>query len=215
MNHLRNRIAPVAAAFAVVAAAGAADLDSLVSRSPFSPAQANPGPAAATDGLELRGIVVEDGKASFNIYDPNTKSATWVAIEEAGHPFVVRSFDAAKDTATVDWNHKSISLPLKQSKVQLAAASPVAVAPTGPTPVAGPGQNVRGNRGGGPVVLFGGANGAPDQQRMQAIAEEIRRRRALRAQAQQAAEQNGPQAPASNFNSRRGGNGRFNGGLRD
>lgn len=183
MNYSRRLLACLAVGAA--ASGQAASFDSLLNNSPFNaPAAAA---AAASESLELRGVIIEeDGRASLNIYDTATKKATWVHVDEPGHSYLVRGFDSANDTATLEVNRRTVSLALKRANVQLAAAAPVAPPPApvgvnlpaGTTaagqPLPAPGAN--------PAVA--GAAGAPDQARLQAIADEIRRRRAMRAQNQ-------------------------------
>lgn len=185
MNRLR-RLLSLSAAAAVVAASGqGANLDSLLNNSPFNQPAGNAA-NVASEALELRGVVIEDGRASLNIYDTATKKAAWVTVDEPGHAFLVRSFDAANDTATIEVNRRTVSLPLKRATVQLAAAAPVAPppAPVGVNLAAG--TAVAGQPAGAPAAnaAVNAAGAAPDQARLQAIADEIRRRRAMRAQNQ-------------------------------
>lgn len=201
-----HRTLSLFAALLATATLAVAGFDSLLNNSPFIP-PANNAPTAASETLELRGFVVENGRPSLNIFDTSTKKATWVSIDEPGLPYIVRSFDPSNDTATIEINRRSVALPLKRASVQLAAAMPVAAAappPVGINLVATPGQQPA--AGGTPVAINPSTGAAPDQARLQAIADEIRRRRAMRAQ-----NQGQPPTPgADNANAgnpgRRGGN---------
>lgn len=183
MNRLFRLFAIPLLAGDLLAAASGAGFDNLLNNSPFQPPPNNNAPAAAApETLELRGIVMENGRASLNIYDTTTKKAEWVSVDEPGHAFVVRSFDSNSDTATIEVNRRTLSLSLKRATVQLATAAPIAPVPV---PVGGapavPGQPP-GVAAPVNTVINPSTGASPDQSRLQAIADEIRRRRALRAQ---------------------------------
>lgn len=124
----------------------------------------------------------------FSIYDSTHKSSSWARLNENGHGFVVRSHDATRDSVTVDYQGRTLTLALRTAKV---ASAPVnipqpAAAPTAPAPAQGP-QPI-----GGPVVL--NPSPADEQRRLEAIAAEVNRRRMIRQQALQASRQaNGAQ----------------------
>lgn len=173
--------APVRAALAAscLATVGclAADLGTLATNSPFAPVASAQAAANTTQPLEYRGYYVqESGKPRFNLYDPATQKSTWVEQDETGQPITIRSYDAANDTVVVDWKGKNLNLTLKRAKVQLAAAKPPEVIQQAP---GAPGQ-AQPPDGNFPAVR--GPDGKPDPQRMQAVLEEIRRRRSMRMQ---------------------------------
>lgn len=140
------------------------NLDGLLRNSPFDAA-----PAVAANGaaLELRGVLVDGGEYFFSLYDPSTRASMWVGLNETGNPFTVQSYDTAKGLAQVAYKGRTLSLALKQAKVVALAANPVANAPA-----AAPSA---------PVNVSSAAN-QNEAARLTAIVEEIRRRRALRAQ---------------------------------
>lgn len=151
---------------------------------PFAPAPGvgAPGPAAGTPDapLELRGIMVEGGSTMFSIYDPSRHSATWTKLNELGRDYIVRSYDSSKDTVTLDYQGRTLTLVLHTAKV---ASAPVTIQPimnSAPPPMAP--QPI-----GGPVVL--NPTPADEQRRLEAIAAEVNRRRMIRQQALQASRQ--------------------------
>lgn len=152
---------------------GPATLQDLVARSPFAPA--GPSAAAAGQALEFRGTFVDAGERFFSIVDPATRRAEWVGLNEPGRSFVVRSYDPQRETVVVE--HQGRTLDLKLPSARIGALPAAAQAVAGQPPAARPAVNAGETR--------------TDAQRLAQVAEEIRRRRALRQQQQKA-------APASN-----------------
>lgn len=157
-------VLPLASAWAATA-----DLDGLVKNSPFGAASNTALASPTASPLEFRGVMVDRGEMFFSVYDPATRASQWVGLKEPGNPFLIQSYDEAKAVATVEYQGRTLSLTLKQAKVAAAAPS----APNVATPATPP-------------------NAAPptpseDASRLAAVADEIRRRRALRAQAAQPA----------------------------
>jgi hypothetical protein len=156
----------------------ATDLGSLVANSPFAPVAGAQAAANTTQPLEYRGFYVqESGKPRFNLYDPATQKSTWVEQDETSQPMTIRSYDAANDTVVVDWKGKNLNLTLKKAKVQLQATKPPEAIQQGP---GGLNQAQPAGDAGFPAVR--GPDGRPDPQRMQAVLDEIRRRRNRRMQ---------------------------------
>ncbi|HEY4299346.1 MAG TPA: hypothetical protein VGM73_00645 [Candidatus Didemnitutus sp.] len=181
-------------ALAATCQAPAADYASLLSNSPFAPI----GPGAASGGdksVEFRGMFTDDKRNTyFSILDVGTQKSAWVGMNETGHPFVVRSYNAANDTLTVELGGHNVNLSLKHAAVQLAAAT---VRPAMPAPTPGEGGPPRGGRWMQNVM---GSDGRPDPKRMEAFIEEMRRRRAQRMQsfaAQNPGEGGAPNAPGA------------------
>lgn len=143
-------------------------LDSLVKNSPFGSA-ASPVIAGAESGqLEFRGVIVDKGETFFSLFEPSTRQSQWVGLNESGAPYTVQGYDSATQTVKVLYRNQTLSLTLKRAQVIVQAAP--SVAPVGPAPAPG----------GAPAVVSGPA---PDEAaRLAQVAEEIRRRRALRAQ---------------------------------
>lgn len=137
--------------------------DSLGSDSPFRP-NAAIGEVTTDAPLELRGVLVFKGESFFRLCHPSSGLALWVGLKEAGNPFMVQHYDADRCMAKVDFQGRSLKLALKQSKVVALEQSqtPVTVEP---------------------AVCAMSTDAAEDSD-MQII-NEIRRRRALHAQAAQ------------------------------
>ncbi len=169
-------------------------LDALVADSPFLPGAGGRGAAAggATGPLELRGIVFEDGAYVFSIYDQASKEAVWVRLDERGQPFVARSFNRERDSLTVEHHGRTVVLSLQPARMAGAqAGAPLPPAPLpGAVESAGPNnQNTPGNPAQPPAQGPNAIAGAPtvppsgstptatEAQRLQNLADEIRRRR--------------------------------------
>jgi hypothetical protein len=164
------------AAFAAEPAAPAATepakpaLDSLVKNSPFGSA-ASPVIAGAESGqLEFRGVIVDKGETFFSLFEPSTRQSQWVGLNESGAPYTVQGYDSATQTVKVLYRNQTLSLTLKRAQVVVQAAPPPTTFPPNTPPAPG----------GAPAVA---AASSPDEAaRLAQVAEEIRRRRALRAQ---------------------------------
>lgn len=148
-------------------------------RSPFlPPANAPGGSAAVTQGapIELRGIMSTPEGMLFSIYDPAKKSAVWLGLNESGRNYVVRQHQLINgaDQVTVEYGGSNLTLSLKAAKILSGPA--VTFQPTGPNSQQNPAVTQS-------VVL----NPTPADQaaRLQAVAEEVQRRRALRQRTQQ------------------------------
>jgi hypothetical protein len=157
----------------------------LVGSSPFLPANAQgAGAASGPSGpIELRGISPMSGGAAFLIYDVAKKKSAWVGINEPGHDFVVKSADAENDTVTVDYQGRPLKLTLRVAKV---ASSGTASAATGGAPAPSAVASS--------VVV--NPTPADEQKRLDAVAQEVRRRRLEREKAIQDT-QAGQAPPAS------------------
>jgi hypothetical protein len=157
----------------------------LAQSSPFLPANAAAAGAAAgpSGPVELRGVMSTPDGAAFCIYDTAKKKDAWVGLNESGHDFVVKSADPSSDTVTVDYQGRSMKLTLRAAKVTSAGS---AAAATGVPPV-NPAMAV-------PNVVLN-PTPADEQRRLDAVAQEVRRRRMERERASQDV-QNG-QVPAN------------------
>jgi len=167
-------------AFAAFAWAGSLRAD-LAPASPFLPAGAA---AAAAKGapsgpIELRGVMASADGASYCIYDTAKKKNFWVGLNESGHDFVVKSADPDGESVMVDYQGRNMHLEFHTSKVE---SSGPATAFTG-----GPRGGLPGNPLSNTVVV--NPTPADEQRRLDAVAQEVRRRRMEREKALQA--QNG------------------------
>jgi hypothetical protein len=168
-----------AAGILLAGSARGVDLQGLVQTSPFGSVNAA-GPAAnqPAAGLEFRGVFADKGEYFFSLNETATHKGLWVGLNEPGNPFTVRTYDVSTETVTVDYQGRSLTLTLKRAKI--IASAPVLLPPPGqpPAAVAGaPAVAAQAQPAAGPM---------PDAQ----VAEEIRRRRAMR-------QQTAPAAPAA------------------
>lgn len=172
-------IPPNPAAPPAVTPPAADPLDALVADSPFQSATGGrSGAAVATGPLELRSIVLVDGAYQFSVFDQGTGEASWIKIDERGHPFVARSFDRERDSLTVE--HQGRTLVLALQPARMASGPAMAAAPPPPLP----GGDNQGNRRNAPAANAGpggppasSATNPAEAQRLQNLADEIRRRR--------------------------------------
>ena len=157
------------------AGAGAADLQTLVNHSPFTPpatlAETKP---EAPETLEFRGLVVDERGTTYSLFDVAAKRSYWV--REGGRGAIrVKAFDAEECVLEVEQNGKALTLPLKSATIATSAA--VAATPV----AAAPGAGMPGDRGGRrPVRTTRLPAVAAGDNRLQKIAEQVRQRRAAR-----------------------------------
>ena len=147
----------------LVLSVGAGARGDETSRSPFLPPNSGgPVGGAAVDpnAMQLRGIMSTPQGVKYNIYDPSKKASVWVGVNESGNGFLIKSADLKREAVTVSANGQQTTLALKEAKIQTPAANgvPQGGAVLRPTP-------------------------ADEQVRLQAVADEVRRRRLLREQA--------------------------------
>lgn len=148
------------------------DLNNLVERSPFAPPgaatteQTNEAPAQ----LEFRGIAADESGPMFSIYDLTASRGYWVREGESG-AVTVKGFDSSEGQIEVEQGGRMLTLKLKRASISVGAAQVVAVPAPGNTP------NPR-------VGVAGGGAPPVDAKRLESVAAEVRRRRALRNAAQ-------------------------------
>jgi hypothetical protein len=181
--------------FIAIVSNAAVGAETVIGKSPFLPPSGPAETAPTADAtLELRGIMASGNGYMFSIYDSTNKMSAWSRLDERGHPFVVRSHDESRDSVTVDYQGRTLTLALRTAKVASAPVNqpqPVqpATAPGSPQPI------------GGPVVL--NPSPADEQRRLEAIAAEVNRRRMIRQQALQASRQSaGQPTPSPNGGNR-------------
>jgi hypothetical protein len=162
----------------------------LVAKSPFMAAP-TAGAAAPTAGapLEFRGTMETAGGLKVRIVDPARKAGAWLLVNERdpSFDFVVKQIDAEHDTVTVDYQGRPLTLAQHVAKVASAGVAqnfPGAAGPGGAPMPAAIAQS---------VVL--NPTPADEQRRLDAVASEVARRRALREQASQQVSQGVPLAP--------------------
>ncbi|HUJ42016.1 MAG TPA: hypothetical protein VLW52_00290 [Opitutaceae bacterium] len=115
----------------------------LLDNSPFLPPSSAPGAAQEAMPLELRSILKAGAAYEFSLYDTAKKQSTWVGLNEAGHDFVIKAFDPANETVTVEQRNRTYKLALKEAKIALLNT------PVGPGGAVG-GLPGAGAAGGGP-----------------------------------------------------------------
>ena len=177
--------------FAVLTVAAAAQteppsLQALVNNSPFGTAAQAATATAAGTPLEFRGTFVDGGERFFSIVDTATRRAEWVSLNESGRPYVVRNFDTDRETITVEHQGRTLNLKLHSARVGVLPPMQTAQAPAAAQP----------SNGAQPAAQ---QPSAAEAQRLAQVAEEIRRRRALRQQSAQPtnAQPTNVQPPAS------------------
>lgn len=164
-------VLPGLAAVAVFAAEPAKPaLDSLVKNSPFGSAASPGAPGMESGALEFRGMIVDNGEPLFSFFETANRQSQWVKLNETGAPYTVQSYDPESQSVKVLYRNQPLTLTLKRAQIIVQAAPPmVTPAPgaTGPSPTA---------------VVNPSAPSADEAARLAQVAEEIRRRRALRSQ---------------------------------
>lgn len=193
MKPLVSKVFGLLSVCVVSTAAAAVDLQTLIDRSPFAP----PGQAAETAApaeqgtLEFRGVVTDDQGTAYSIFDASTNKGRWVRADDETGPVKVRGYDPANGMLEVEQNGRPVKLTLKRATIQ--AGQPVAAMGNVPAPS---------NPASGPAQVQRNGNGNADARRLEAVAAEVRRRRALRnasrnaPQGQPPATQTPPPAPA-------------------
>jgi hypothetical protein len=173
---------------AALALAGAAraGAQQLATRSPFMPPQsAAPAGPTASAPLQFIGYMDTAEGRQFRIYDPAKKAGVWLKMNERNNDLdvVVKQHDA--NTLVVEHQGKAITLAEREGKV-VSSGSAAQVMP--------PPQAVQANVP--PAVTQAvvlNPTPADEQRRLEAVAAEVARRRALREQAAQQMNQGTPQ----------------------
>ncbi len=168
--------------------------DSLIKSAPFGQAAPVPGGQAGNGGpLEFRGVFQDKGEYYFSLHEPGSRTGSWVGLKESGQPFVVESYDSDKGSIQVKYRGQTLNLTLKLAQVIVQAPPPIPQQPTAPNTI----------NGAPPGVVANPVSG-DEATRMAQVAEEIRRRRALRTPPAPLPLPQ-PQAPATNTQARPGG----------
>lgn len=109
----------------------------LLENSPFLPTEGGDHAVAQPAvSLELRSIVKEGGQYQFSLYDGLKKRSTWVGLNEPSKEFLIRAFDAANGTVTVEQQGRTYALSLKEAKIGLllpSAGGPSTAGAQGPS----------------------------------------------------------------------------------
>jgi hypothetical protein len=150
--------------------------DELVRNSPFlpdgwAPPQPRPQPAPPPrptqpqplDRVEFRSKVNLGGKTTFSIFDPTNNRSHWLGLNQTEGGFTILEYKPKEDSIVVRHDGRTRTISLHEAKVQ-------AMAEAAPAPTPGRAQ--------GGVAASQPA--ASPEERMQNLAEEIRRRREIR-----------------------------------
>ena len=193
---LRCRIVPLlsAAAMALPLSAGS----NLLENSPFLPPNSPGAAAKEATPLELRSILRDGDDYEFSLYDTAKKQSTWAKLNESGHDFVVKAYDAARETVTVEQQNRTYKLTLKEARIVPLNMAAVANQPPAITVIArqGAAPGGGGYRPGAPAMndRNPGQPGAPPTltpEQLSNLEADINRRRELRRQAAAAMAQPG------------------------
>ena len=176
----------VSPALAVVAL-GAANSASaqLAAKSPFMPPQAAAAGPTAGAPLEYRGYIETSEGTQYRLYDPAKKVGIWVKLNEKNPDFDVlaKQHDGGQKTLTIEHQGKTLTLAEREAKVVSAGAVPAPMPVNLAAPVAAPAAANVAPAVTQSVVL--NPTPADEQRRLDAVAAEVARRRALREQATQ------------------------------
>jgi hypothetical protein len=160
----------------------------LLQRRPVLPPEHAAGPAPTAQGSwQFSGILGTGSDALYCVVNTQSRRTYW--LPAGGAPVdgvVVRGYDPANDTLVLQ-SDGGPTLNLRLQSVQVASRTPANVVPS-PLPATGAAPVPPGNRPGA------AATPASEAERLQAVAEEVRRRRALRQATieQQSADAAGP-----------------------
>ncbi len=160
-----------------------------LARSPFLPPPTGPvAEVAVTENAPLQfcGVIGEGEDAIYNVFNPAKRRSQWVKVGQETETFTLRSFDADAETVVVAQGGQVMTLRLQAAQ---AASGPGAS--VGPLPIAGAGN---GQQNALTASVKVNPTPADEARRLEAVAAEVRRRRALR----QAATEQSAQSAAGN-----------------
>jgi hypothetical protein len=167
----------------------------VATKSPFLPTGGAGAPTAAPTGatLEFRAYMDVGSGLQFRLFDPAKKTGVWVKLNERNAEFDVtaKQHDEAQKTLTIEHQGRTLTLALREAKV-VSAGSAGMIPPTPAIPAPPPTPNVS------PAVtqtVVLNPTPADEQRRLEAVAAEVARRRALREQAAQQMSQGAPPLP--------------------
>ncbi|MSU47661.1 MAG: hypothetical protein EXS37_00940 [Opitutus sp.] len=175
-----------------LAAAGPAGAQ-LAAKSPFVAPQAAAATAATAGApLEFRGFIATGEGMQFRVFDPAKKMGAWIKLNERNSEFdvVAKEYNDGAKTLIVEHQGRTLTLAERQAKVVSSGSAAQAMPPP---PMPQPPSNV-------PAAVTQSVvlnpTPADEQNRLEAVASEVARRRALREQASQQISQGGQQQVA-------------------
>lgn len=181
---------PLLLAGLVLAATGTAGAQ-LAAKSPFVPPAAAAVNAPTAGGpLEYRGFIETGNGVQFRVYDSAKKLGAWVKLNERNPEFdlVAKEYNDSNKTLTVEHQGRVLTLAERQAKVVSSGTAAQAIPPPQVASVAPANVPPAVTQA---VVL--NPSPADEQRRLEAVAAEVSRRRALREQATQQISQGVPQ----------------------
>lgn len=170
----------------------------LSSNSPFTNAQAAAAAAPQQQNpIEFAGYLTTKDGIMYVVRDPVKKASTFLKLNERDSAFgvVVKQHDVSQNTLTIEYQGRPMTLEVKKAKIASSGNMPMVPMPA-PMPAPMP-QPVTANVA--PAVtqtVVVNPTAADEQKRLEAVAAEVARRRALREQASQQMSQGGAAQPA-------------------
>lgn len=158
------------------------------STSPFMPPASAAAAAPTTAApIQYRGFSETSDGVKFRIVDAAKKTGTWVKLNERDATFDVTVKQSAADYATVVVEHqgRTLTLALPESKVASSGSAMQNIAPPPPPVMTNMPPAVT-------QAVVVNPTPADEQRRLEAVASEVARRRALREQASQSSGQPQP-----------------------
>lgn len=172
----------IAAALALALPAGA--VAQLASKSPFLPAQ-SAAPAGPTAGapLQFAGYMSTSEGALYRIHDPAKKTGAWVKLNEHNRDFdvTIKQYDSEQKQIVIEHQGKTLTLAERESKVVSSGHAAQAMPPP---PLAQPAAPSNVPAAVTQAVVLN-PTPADEAKRLEAVAAEVQRRRALREAATQ------------------------------
>lgn len=160
----------------------------LAVKSPFLPPP-SAGSATPTAGapLEFRGYIQTGEGVQYRLFDPAKKTYAWVKLNEKSPEFEVlaKQHDEEHKTLTIEHQGKTLTLAMREPKVVSSGTAAMVIPPPPPQMPSNVPPAVT-----QAVVL--NPTPADEQRRLEAVASEVARRRALREQATQQIGQSQP-----------------------
>lgn len=167
------------AALSAVGAFGTARLAAqLTANSPFlpPPSAANASSATQNAALEFRAVMQTEKGVEYRLYDPAKKLGVWAKVNERNPEFgaTVKQYDPNREMLTLEHEGRTLNLELRKAKI-VSSGSVAQVMPT-PMPMPAPANAVAAQ------PAQPNPTPAEEQKRLEAVAAEVARRRALREQ---------------------------------
>ncbi len=165
--------------FGLTMFSGAPAWAQLAAHSPFLPPQGGGAVATANGPLEFGGFLdTPTGERLYRVKDSARKVSEWVKLNERSPTLNVtaRKYNEGDDTLTLDYNGQSMTLAKREAKILSSGNVPQVMPAVG-------GNITPGMPPGVTQAVVANPTPADEQKRLEAVAAEVARRRALREQA--------------------------------